>query len=151
MNKLYTRLQKVLKEVNTWVVIITALFTSIAAHYKLLYIRITIPIWLFILIVLAPYISFQCFKWYKLKQKRVYSLGDTVSIIADSRKFIVIRYHFWFPLSVVCKEENRNTIIYVHQKYLTPYKEKPSRIEDAIFNITSRLEKPTIGATIKHL
>lgn len=151
MSKFFSRLQKMLKEVNTWVVVMTALFTFLAAHFKLLYTRITLPLWLLFLIVLTPYVTFQVFRHYYHRQKRTYKLGDAVQIIADNRKFIVIRYHFWFPLSVVCKEENRNTILSVHQKYLTPFVEKPNTLSDSIFNLTSGIKKPPIGTTVKHL
>lgn len=151
MNKFFDKALRVLTRINTWVVLITALFTFIASHYNFLFIRITIPIWLLVLCVIAPYLAFYLFRWCYHRKKRQYKTGDAVGIIADNRKFIVIRYHFWLPLTAVCKEENRNTIIAVHQSYLTPYQEKNKNIDDMINSITNPYHSLAVGTILKHL
>ena len=151
MNKFFDKVFRVLNRINTWAVLITALFTLAASHYNFLFTYISIPIGLLVLCIIAPYFTFYLFRWFYHRKKRKYKTGDVVSIIADNRKFIVIRYHFWFPLSAVCKEENKNAIIAVHQNYLTPYQEKNKTLDDMINNITNPYHSLAVGTSIKRL
>jgi hypothetical protein len=83
--------------------------------------RVSVPVWL--LIVIAPSFFAICrmARIIVMRADRKFAPGDEVSMIADSRKFIVIRYRTFFPHHAVCKLENGCECMSVNQKYLKPY------------------------------
>lgn len=84
-------------------------------------IRVTLPVWILCLIGIGPLVFYLGSRMIYHRRRRKYKPGDKVNIIADNRKFIVIRYMFWFPSTVICKENGRNNILEVNQKYIQPY------------------------------
>lgn len=93
-------------------------------------------IWLFVIGVL-PTILFFFVRAIVSRFKQEYKTKDLVNIIADERKFMVIRYHFWRPYYAICKECDKTNSISVHQKYLSPYIEPKDK--DSIFKSFSPL------------
>jgi len=77
-----------------------------------------------ILIAVLPVVLFFFIRAVIGKINHKFKTGTAVGIIADDRKFIVIRYHFWYPKHVVCKLENKTYAMSVHENYLEPFKGK---------------------------
>jgi len=85
--------------------------------------QIYMPVWVIILTVAAPNLIYIIVRVIWLRQKRIFRHKTLVSIIADERKFMVVRYHRYRPLCAVCKEVDKNSVIWVHQDYITKWEE----------------------------
>lgn len=87
----------------------------------LLTLKITLPLWAVVVLAVVPlWLYFAAMSMY-YRATRKYKTGDVVALIADERKFMVVRYLFWFPRHVVLKEFSQNTGLAVNQKYVTAY------------------------------
>ncbi|MDT8413723.1 MAG: hypothetical protein RQ875_14765 [Vicingaceae bacterium] len=102
-----------------------------------------------IVIAFAPLLCYFTIKRIIAGYHHHYKTGDAVNVIADSRKFIVVRYHFFRAYYAVCKVENTSVIMSVHQKYLKPYE----KIERDFFGNLSDDNINTIvhTVTMRHL
>lgn len=140
MNKTADRFLNIVTHFNAYVPLIIAV-TGYALYWlNWLNYFITILVWQLILILLAPHALFLVARLLWLKQKKIYKTGDFVSIVADQRKFVLIRYHRYIPLYAVCKEYDSCSVITLHQKYLTPWVE-PKRFEELMRNMTTKIKQ----------
>lgn len=83
--------------------------------------KVTLSIWQIILLIIIPWMYYGLIVRVNGRMKRRFNTGDMVSIVADERKFVMVRYSFWFPQYAICKEYNKDHIVMVHQKYLVNY------------------------------
>lgn len=147
--KFLNKLLLFVRLLNDSVLIISSIVFIIGIVTGLFMYTITLFIWQLILFILAPWIIY----WILLKihsiRKRKFTRGDAVKMIADNRKFIVIRYHFWLPMVAICKWENHDTVFAVHEKFLQPYQEAHTQPFD--FNISKFIDINGRQGRIKRL
>ncbi len=129
-----------------YALIVYSILVLIIAHYQVLQKIIVLSYWQLVFMVSVPHVVFMILRLIWLTQKRLFKMGDFVNILADERKFIVVRYHTYYPLFAVCKEVNSTDAICLHQKYLEIWQEI-----DKPFNINSMFKKNinTVVPTIK--
>jgi len=101
-------------------------------YFGVLYIKVTIPIWLLLLLTVSPNIVYLLIRLWWLCGKRQYKPKTLVSIIADQRKFMLVRYHKLRPLYAICKEVDNSSVISLHQKYIEPWHNKKPTTNNAI-------------------
>ncbi len=112
---------------------------------------ITLPLWIFFIILSIPHIIFVLFRMIWYRQKRKFKTGDRVNIIADEREFVVVRYHSFAPLYAICKEVNKSSALSVHQKYLTPFKKNEKHSINDMLNFSRNINKDVPTITIRKL
>ena len=139
---IFTTIEKILKLWQLYVILGVLATSYIGFFSGILTMRVNIAVWFLIIISIAPLLFFMLCRYVYLRKKRMYSTGTLVQIIADERKFVAIRYLFWLPNHVVCKQHNTSAIIAVHQKYLTTYKEPTE------FNPLRAFEPPNINTAV---
>lgn len=128
--------------------LLSALFLSVAL-FVLFQLRdwllssVTIKGYWLVLIAIAPLAFFFLIKTLIGQFNQKFKTNDAVRIIADDRKFIVIRYHFWFPKYAICKLENQVDAISVNEKYLEPFQNRETKGLLGVF------DKPNINRHVR--
>jgi hypothetical protein len=121
MKTVLSRLKSFFLKTDFYVALACSVVLYALNFLGLLNVTITLKVWLFVIILASPYTLFFVFRTNYLRKHQKFQLGDLVSIIADERKFVVVRYHYWRPSYAVCKLYNELDAISIHQKYITPY------------------------------
>lgn len=116
-------------------------------YFNLLNQKITLSLWQLLLLFALPHWVYFVFRLVYLSHRRTYKTGDAVSVVADNRKFIVIRYHFWRPQHLLCKVQNGNNCISVHQKYASTYVEPETHTLNDMINtiLQNKKQHPAVG------
>lgn len=116
--------------------------------------KVYIPIWGLCLVLFMPFLIWYLIRLLLQKRKRAFKTGDTVSILGDSRYFIVFEYYTWKPLTLKLKLQDGDLIISVQHKYVSLLKEAPKRAwlpPDITCPVYRCIDPPKYTAEIKEL
>lgn len=123
--------------------IITAIPTALGFIFGWFDKTFCLPFFWLIVIAIIPVLISILYPSFIKRRKKAYKRGDFVKVIADNRKFMIIRYHRLLAKYAICKEINGNVIFTVHEDFLTPYQDSEHHA------INERIAHPMSGIPIK--
>ncbi len=93
-----------MKSFNTWSIVLTAVVAAITLYNQFvnsLTYEIMLPIWLFLILLLFPFLGFTLYCYCISKCHRRFKSGDTVYLLNDNTPFTVLDYDRYRPRVIV--------------------------------------------------